>query len=652
MDSRSRIRLGVVACLVLAMVPLTSTGPAAARGTAPAVKKDVAHDLSGPLRSIPPSVTARSGARQVPLLQPSPASTGTQEDTRVLDPVVQTSAPTAQMPSTTTSFDGIGATGMLPPDSNSDVGPDHIVEIVNAQYQVFDKSGASLLGPANIQTLWTGFGGTGCAATNNGDPVVLYDAAADRWVISQMSLPARPNPPFYQCLAVSQTGDPTGAWHRYEFDMGSSFNDYSKLGVWGDGYYMTDNEFDSSDNYLGAGVWAFERSEMLSGLSAQSLHFSLSSADVSSSLLPGDIDGPTAPPAGAPNPIVGFEDSAPFNHHVKVWDFHADWAVPANSTLTGPTDIAAASFDANLCGHSVNCIPQPDAAPGLDALSGFMMYRLAYRNFGAYQSLLMNFTVDAGGGTDRAGIRWTELRKSAGTWSIAQQGTYAPDSDNRWMGSVAQDQNGNIALGYSVSSATTYPSIRYAGRLANDPPGALSQAETTLQAGSGSQTSPSGRWGDYTSMQVDPSDDCTFWYTNQYYSSNSDRSWNTRIGSFKFPNCGAPSTTIVGTLTGGYRTAAVYALYHLRSEAVYEMTVAPNLSGEPVSVELWRLPTRSSLWRYRTTINGILSPGSTFTVTMPGKSWGKGKYRVRGSFAGNSSYLGSDAPWSYFAFTR
>jgi hypothetical protein len=557
------------------------------------------------------------------------------------------------MPATATTFDGIGATGLLPPDSNSDVGPNHIVETVNAQYQVFDKSGASLLGPANIQTLWSGFGGTGCAATNNGDPIVLYDAAADRWLISQMSLPNRPNPPFYQCVAVSQTGDPTGAWYRYEFDMGSDFNDYSKIGVWGNGYYMTDNEFDSFDNYLGAGVWAFERSRMLSGLSATSLHFSLSNAIVSSSLLPGDIDGAVAPPVGAPSPIVGFEDNAGTDF-IEIWSFRANWAVPANSTLTGPVKLAAAPFDANLCGHAYSCIPQPDSAPGLHALSGYMMYRLTYRNFGTYQSLLMNFSVDAGDVVDHAGIRWTELRRTSGAWSIYQQGTYAPDSDNRWVGSIAQDRNGNMALGYSVSSGATYPSIRYSGRLSNDPPGALSQGEMTLQVGSGAQMSSFSRWGDYTSMQVDPSDDCTFWYTNEYYSSNSDRSWRTRIGSFEFPTCGPPaSTTTGGVLTGYYGTVSGYPLYHAWSKAFYEMTVSPNLSGQAVSVELWKLNLRS-VWVYRTTIRGVLSPEGTFTAAAwagaPGM--GLGTYRMRGSFPGNPGFAASVGPWVYFKFTR
>ena len=650
MIGRSRVRLGLMVFLVLAMVPLTATGPAAARTAAPVVRREVAHSLSAPLRTIEPVVTAPSGTRRVPLLGPPPAASTTLQTAGVSDPVVQDSAPASQMPATTTSFDGIGNTGYIPPDPNSDVGPSNIVETVNAKFQIFDKSGTSLYGPANINTLFTG-AGTSCATSNNGDPIVLYDAAANQWLVSQFALPSYPNPPFYQCIAISRTGDPMGAWYQYTFDMGANMNDYFKFGVWSDGYYMTDNEFvgDAVGAYAGVGVYAFNRASMLTGVGASYVYFHLPTTYYS--LLPGDIDGLTAPPAGAPAPIVGFEDNAGTDY-IDLWNFHVDWVTPASSTFPlTPTRLAAASFDTNLCGWARGCIPQPGGAPGLDSLAGFMMYRLAYRNFGTYQSLLLNFTVDENG-SDHAGIRWTELRKTTGAWSIQQQGTYAPDSDHRWMGSIAQDQSGNIALGYSVSSTTTYPSIRYAGRLASDPAGVLSQGEATMQAGGGSQTSASNRWGDYTSMQVDPSDDCTFWYTNQYYSSNSDRSWNTRIGSFKFPNCGAPSTTIVGTLTGGYRTAAVYALYHLRSEAVYEMTVAPNLSGEPVSVELWRLPTRSSLWRYRTTINGILSPGSTFTVTMPGKSWGKGKYRVRGSFAGNSSYLGSDAPWSYFAFTR
>lgn len=647
MKRGTNIRLLSILFLTLALLPLSAAGPAAARATAPVVRKDVKHDASRPLRSITPVVTPAAGTQQVPRLGPPPEATRSQQGPAVTDPVLQSSAPASRMPAPTTSFDGIGATGYVPPDPNADVGLNHIVETVNAQFQIFNKSGTSLYGPANINTLFTGFGGA-CETSNDGDPIVLYDAAADRWMVSQFALPSYPSPPFYQCIAVSTTGDPTGTWYRYQFYMGTSMNDYGKFGIWPDGYYMTDNEFNSSSSYMGVGVWAFQRDAMLAGSPAMSLYFHLPTTYFG--LLPGDIDGTTPPPAGAPNPIVGFEDNIGTDY-IDTWDFHVDWVTPGSSTLTGPTQLVAAPFDTNLCGYSSDCIPQPGTAVGLDSLAFYMMYRLAYRNFGTYQSLLLNFTVDANG-ADHAGIRWTELRKTTGSWSIAQQGTFAPDADHRWMGSIAQDQNGNIALGYSVSSTITYPSIRYAGRLATDPLGSLSQGEAVLQAGLGSQTSTSNRWGDYTSMAVDPSDDCTFWYTNEYYSATGATSWKTRIGSFKFPTCAAVPTTTKGKLTGYYGKKGSYRLYHVRSKAWYQMTVTPNLENTPVFVELWKWDKGSSTWQYIAVADGTLDAASAFLVYVKGRDWGKGKYSIIGVYPGAGGHSYSIADWLYFRFTR
>ena len=262
---------------------------------------------------------------------------------------------------------------------------------------------------------------------------------------------------------------------------------------------------------------------------------------------------------GSPNYFVQADDDAwGFSQdQLQVWEFHVDWTSPNNSTFIGPTLLATAPFDTDLCGYSRSCIPQPGTEQGLDAISDRLMFRLQYRSpsagsgrrFGSHQTLVVNHTVDADGG-DRAGIRWYELRDSGGGWSIYQQGTYAPDSDHRWMGSIAMDVAGNMALGYSVSSGTTYPSIRYAGRLAGDAPGTLPQAEKTLIAGGGSQTHNAARWGDYSMMAVDPTDDCTFWYTQEYYATTSSAGWQTRIGSFKFPSCtSGPTGTLEGTVT-------------------------------------------------------------------------------------------------------
>ncbi len=408
--------------------------------------------------------------------------------------------------------------------------------MVNLSFAIWDKSGNLLYGPANNNTLWFGFGGP-CETTNDGDPIVLYDHLADRWLMSQFAN-AFSGPPYYQCIAISQTGDPTGAWYRYGFLISNTkFNDYPKLGVWPDGYYMSVNQFDFF-GFAGVGAVAFERNKMLAGLPATMVYFDLISVDPNLwAMLPSDLDGLRPPPAGSPNYFVQFDDDAwgyP-QDQLELWEFQVDWTNPPASTFTGPTLLNTAPFDSNMCFY-LNCIPQPGTAQKLDTLSQFMMYRLQYRNFGTHETLVVNHTVDVDG-TDHAGIRWYEVRDPGGTPSIYQQGTYAPDANHRWMGSIAMDGNGNMALGYSASSSSVYPSIGYVGRLASDPLGTLPQGETALIIGSGSQTHSSGRWGDYSSMSVDPTDGCTFWYTQEYYQTTSSAGWQTRIGSFKFPSC-------------------------------------------------------------------------------------------------------------------
>jgi hypothetical protein len=437
------------------------------------------------------------------------------------------------MPSPILNFAGVGnVNGVLPPDTNGDVGPNHYVQMINLSFAIWDKSGTLLYGPANNNTLWSGFGGP-CETYNHGDPIVLYDQQAGRWLMSQFAVPG----PYYQCIAISQTGDPTGAWYRYAFLVhATKMNDYPKFGVWPDGYYMSVNQFDPG--WAGAGVFVFDRAKMLAGLAATFQYFDLGAVNLNyGGLLPSDLDG-QAPPAGAPNYFVSVDDNAwgysPDALHI--WPFHVDWATPANSTLTGPTQLPTAAFDSNMCNYGRNCIPQPGTTRKLDAISDRLMYRLQYRNFGTHQTLVASHTVDVNG-TNRAGIRWHELRNTGSGWSIYQQGTYSPDSHHRWMGSLAMDGAGNMALGYSVSSSFLYPSIRYTGRLAGDPLGTMPQGEATLIAGGGSQTHSASRWGDYSMMAVDPSDDCTFWYTQEYYATTSSAGWLTRVGSFTFPSC-------------------------------------------------------------------------------------------------------------------
>ncbi|MEZ4771002.1 MAG: hypothetical protein R2844_21610 [Caldilineales bacterium] len=436
---------------------------------------------------------------------------------------------------------------MLPPDTNGDVGPNHYMQWVNLSFAIYSKTGALLYGPAAGNTLWSGFGGP-CQTTNNGDPIVQYDHLADRWMVSQFAFPNYPSGPFYQCIAVSQTGDPTGAWYRYQFQISATkLNDYPHFGVWPDGYYMSINQF-VGNSWGGAGAVAFERDKMLQGLPAQMVYFDLYGVDANlGGMLPSDLDGP-APAAGTPNIFAQMDDNA-YGYspdQLQLWNFHVDWANPSASTFAQAKVLLTAAFDSNMCAGSRNCIPQQGTTRKLDAIADRLMYRLQYRNFGSYQTLVLNHTVDVNS-TDRAGLRWYELRDSGAGWNIYQQGTFSPDASGRWMGSVAMDSSGNIGLGYSASGSTMYPAIRYTGRLAGDTLGQMTQGEGTIINGTGAQTHSASRWGDYSSLSVDP-DGCTFWFTSEYVQTTGSAPWRTRIGSFALPGCGsAPTPTATNT---------------------------------------------------------------------------------------------------------
>ena len=331
-------------------------------------------------------------------------------------------------------------------------------------------------------------------------------------------------------------------------------NDYPKFGVWPDGYYMTVNQFtnaSSSGALVGAGVAVFERDKMLSGQAARMVYFDLYSVNPSfGGMLPSDLDGVTPPPAGAPNYFAEVDDSTWIGptDALRLWNFHVDWTNTANSTfgINGqPNSTLTVADFAPLCLGIQNCIPQPGTSQRLDAIADRLMHRLAYRNFGDHEALVLNHTVDAGSG--RAGIRWYEVRDPGGSPTLYQQGTYAPtDTEHRWMGSLAMDHTGDIALGYSVSSSSVYPSIRYTGRLVGDPLGEMAQGEAVIITGTGSQTSSYARWGDYSMMSVDPLDDCTFWYTQEYYQTTGDQRLADPYWLIQIPIvlnwCGARST--------------------------------------------------------------------------------------------------------------
>ena len=568
--TKTMFRVGMVLLIAAISVAAVGQGTDAPARTqlVPTVIKPVFMDVSPPFRELKPILPRdreemREEEAEPPVIPPR-VKAGIKPLAPTPDPVLQSKRPELTMPSPSKSWDGIpNVYGYTPPDTNGDVGLNYYMQWVNVNMAIWDKNGNLVWGPYDGNTIWQGFGGP-ADSCNDGDPVVLYDQLANRWFISQFAYCASGSSgPFYQYIAVSVTSDPTGAWYRYAYAWpNNKFNDYPKFGVWPDGYYMTANQFNfGTGTWMGAGVAVFDRAKMLAGdSSASAIYFDLASVDINyGNILPTNFQGATAPPSGAPNPFISFDDDAwgyP-NDQIDVWLFHVDWTTPSNTTfgLNGNpnTALTTAPFDSNMCGYSRNCIGQPGTYSGLDAISDRPMYRLQYRNMGSYQALVFNHTVDADA-TSHAGIRWYELRNPGSGWTIYQQGTFAPDSDNRWMGSAAMDHNGDIAIGYSVSGASTYPSVRYAGRLASDPPGVMTQGEASLIAGGGSQLSSYHRWGDYSTLSVDPADDCTFWYTQQYYASTSTAGWSTRIGAFKFPGCGSSafSVTAGGNPTSGY----------------------------------------------------------------------------------------------------
>jgi hypothetical protein len=463
---------------------------------------------------------------------------------RAADPLEQISPPRI-------SFEGVANSAnpilISPPDPNGEVGPNHYVQTVNVQYAVYSKTGARLAGPAQIGTLFAGFPIEDCTGFN-GDPVVLYDQQVDRWLITQFTVDG---PEFWNCVAISTSPDPTGTYFRYAFSTGPNFPDYPKYGVWNNSYFLSTREFAPDDSFAGIGAYALEKSRMVAGNpNARAISFLLPPGDTPNltgdGLLPTDWDGPRPPRAGTPNWFVGTQDDgagtgAAFDA-LNVFEFNVEWRAVPRATFGLVSQIPVAAFDSIFpCAPGPrNCIPQPGTTNKIDILSSRQrpIFRLAYRNFGTYESLVTNQSVEALPG--EAGTRWYELRRPRGAAvpSLFQQGTLAPgDGIHRWMGSIAQDKNGNTALGYSVSNGTdVFPGIRYTGRLAGDPAGLMARGEQTLIAGTGSQL-VSPRWGDYTDLTVDPSDDCTFWYTNEYYATSSPNGWTTRIGSFKFPSC-------------------------------------------------------------------------------------------------------------------
>ena len=537
------------------------------------------------------------------------------------------------------NFNGIGTTNLTPPDPNGDVGPNHYIQMVNSQFQIFNKQGVSLAGPTNINQLWVAAGqNNACSQNNNGDPVVVYDNLADRWLMSQFAVPnGFSTPPTFECIAISQTADPVnGGWFLYQFQF-SFAHDYPKIGVWPDGYYMS-SQRGFSGGALNAVV--FDRAQMLLGNAATFQSFNTPGPALI--LLPSDLDG-AAPPAGTPNFYARAVDGGLWGgaDRIDLFAFSVNWGNPALSTFTALPAVATAASDQNLCGGTNlfdNCVPQPGTTTLLETLPHWSMGHLQYRTFGTRETLVFNHTVDADG-ADHAGIQWFELRRPpGGAWAIFQQGTHSPDAGNpgladdphRWMGSIAMDRLGDLALGYSISSSTVFPSIAYTGRQVGDPLGQMTQPETTLVSGTSAQTG-SSRWGDYSAMTVDPVDDCRFWYTSEYIGANGR--WLTRIGAFRFSACDLPITatgTTFNAVEGASFTGTVALFTDPDTSATageYTATIdwgdgtAPTAGtisgpiGGPFTVTGTHTYTEEGVYTATITITDVDTPTNTATAT-------------------------------------
>ena len=484
-------------------------------------------------------------------------------DITARDPVLQTTQGGALGVIGGFNFPGVddasqaSQTGILyaPPDTNGAVGATEYLQWVNYAYAVFDKSTGALQSglPIPGNTLWYQFSLQNpqdpCYTHNSGDQNVQYDKIANRWVMMQPIFAK----PYGICIAVSTTPDAGGTYNIYEFlspPLPNYFPDYPKLGVWSDGYYLSYDKYTglgAGGNFKGAYVCAFNRDAMLNGRTDPTMLVCFSVAGNYQSLLPADLDGLNPPPAGSPEVFLSLGANA-----LNLWRFHVDFLNPSLSSFapTSPVSIPVPNF-AGACGGGAgngngssggNCIPQLGTNQPLEALGDRLMYRLAYRNFGGHEALVANHSVTAGSGV---GVRWYELRTSptaagmyppmaSATPQVYQGGTFLGDGSFRWMGSIAMDHIGDIALGYSVSSASIDPSIAVTGRAPSDPLNIL-RAEQFALNGSHYQTVLN--WGDYSAMSVDPIDDCTFWYTTEYLRLNGSFVWGTQIASFKFPAC-------------------------------------------------------------------------------------------------------------------
>ncbi len=593
-----RVLIASVFCVVGIAVALLAMGAfssafAQTKGTSqPSSKSNVRQDAPG---TQTPEVTRMIGPvfvtqdlRHLPYVAPKeefdeqvltryPRGTGkagTQSDNRVSgfthvrQLIKNLWRPVPAMPPPILTFDGGAAAqfcGCAPPDSDGDVGPNHYVEAINSAFAVYDKTGNMLAGPITYNSFFAPLTGTPCQNLNDGDPFVMYDPFADRWVISDFAFASFPGTNFYECVGVSQSPDPVaGPWALYALLIdAANLDDYPKAAIWsepqpGGAYHFTFNLFPTPTSFAGVKTFALDRGSMLSGGPANAISFMIPPAGLgdSYSLVAANYRNGSPPPAGRDEMLLAVD--SPLNENttltqVKGWLFHVDFANPGNSTLGvganhSPNSLITVNpfVEAwtNAAGFSI--VPQQGVSDKIQTLGDKIMTPVVYQNIGGTESLWADQTVMVTFPNGPSAVRWYQFDVTGGNFPAnpVQQQTFDNAGDGTWrfMPSIAVDQAGNTAIGYAVSSSAIHPGIHYAGRLATDPPNDLSQGEATMFDGAGSQTDTNGRWGDYSMTTVDPSDGMSFWSVGEYYSTNSAFNWRTRIGKFNFQGGGASPT--------------------------------------------------------------------------------------------------------------
>lgn len=605
---------------------------------------------------------------------PRVSNSGVQDPMRAVRAAAQVTAmptPSATYPGMSASEGGCNCT---PPDTDGDVGPNHYIQSVNSSIKIYDKAGNVLLPATTYNSFFSGLAasGTPCGlGQNGGDGFVFYDHTVDRWVVSDFAYTAFPGPgPFYQCIGVSKTSDPvSGGWWLYAIQADPAnpgqLGDYPKFGMWNNAWYMTSNLFSGlvgqTEQFNGVRVYAFDRAAMINGTGSPNptvVAFTITPAGLgdSYSLVPATFRTGTPPQAGTDEYLLAIDSPSTADvvqTKVHAWRFHVDFATPANSTLgVGPNhapnaDITVAPFVDAFTGDTF-IVPQSDTAVKLDSLGDKLMTPLVYQNLNGTESLWVSHTINNNqNGTGPTAIRWYQFNVTGGgiPSAAAQQQTFNGNNDGmwRWMPSLALDAAGNMALGYTASSDTTFPSIRWAGRLATDSANTLGQGEAIMQAGGGSQTA-SNRWGDYSYMSVDPKDNLTFWHTNEYFAATSGSNWNTRIGKFRYSSAplalsavsrkthgGTTDFDINMPLTGNVgvedRRGAVAGQHQIIATMNAPVTVASvsaspapatvsnyTVNGSQVTINLSGVPNAS---RISLTLTGVNDSVATGDVTIP-----------------------------------